>query len=720
MFKDINFKFHYTSEEDNLYEDFYVPALGCAINYSRAVGFFSTGIILNTPMALSQLVDRDGKIRIIFAKLVSQADLDQIKSGYEFDFVGELPSFSQMAEDNKGSIIEYRIKLIAYLFRKGNLEIKIALRRNGMFHQKIGIMEDTNGDKISFSGSMNETISALDPDINSEEISVFKSWISGQVDYLEKHVNDFEKLWNNNSSENTVVVDLPIGLRRELDIVSSDLKFRPSISVERELLEDFFNKQKSHNFRPMVPSEINGKKFEIRLHQKSALNAWKDNNFKGILELATGTGKTVTAIYAIAQIAKEQQGLVAIISVPYVDLADQWVEELKLFNILALRCYGAKNKWAEKIYSYITRNRLSQSEFLAIVVVNKTFKTDFFKKAISNLDYKKVIFIGDECHHHMSRSFYDFLPRDARYKLGLSATPFHYLDNEANERLKSFYGDVVYQYSLYEAINNGILTQYEYYPIPVMLTVEESDEYFNLSDKIGRMMAATGGQGLDKDERLQALFMRRSRLIGTASNKLGALKELIDKHGVSKHSLVYCSDGKVRDDYVDDGDGDEFAHHDDDPEIKQRFAVGRLLRSRGVSASFFTADETPSQRVKILEDFKVGEIDALVAIKCLDEGIDVPACSTAYILASSKNPRQFIQRRGRILRKAPGKDTAVIYDFVVVLPEGLIGEEQKESDFFQSELLRVGDFAKHSVNHLSSLRGLEWWLDKYDLHHLVV
>lgn len=716
MLKNCNFRINYTSEEDDLYKDFYLPALTHTINYDRAVGYFSISVLLKAPAALSQLVERNGRIRIIFSKVVSEQDLDQIRRGYEYDFESSTPSFLKILESHKGTLIEYRIRLLAYLLWTGKLEIKVALRRSGIFHQKIGIMRDVSGDRIAFNGSMNETSSAFDPEINSEEITLFKSWLPDQLIYLDKYAADFEKLWENRSSENTVVCDLPSVINDELRIISSDEGFRPSVEKENELFEKFYKNQKRRRSGPVVPDYINGDLFCIRNHQKLALNAWKDAGYRGILELATGTGKTITAIYALTRISDSTKGVVAIISVPYVDLAEQWVDELKLFNIFALKCYGSQQDWRSKLSDYLRRNQVSQNEFLAIVVVNKTFKTGVFKEAMSNFDKEKLVFIGDECHHHMSESYVDFLPIDAKYKIGLSATPFHYMDSLANDRLRSFYGDVVYKYSLYEAIENGILTQYEYYPVPVTLTFDECDEYFELSEKIGRMIAASGGKGVDGDQRLSALLMRRARLIGTASNKLLALESLIVQQGVKKHSLFYCSDGKVSD---EDASSDVLTSIDEG-EIKQRYAVGRLLRANGVAASFFTADETRTQRTQILENFKSGEVDALVAIKCLDEGIDVPACSTAYILASSKNPRQFIQRRGRILRRFPGKSKAIIYDFVVVLPPGSIEQEQKESDFFKGELLRVADFAKHSINPLSSLRELQYWLDRYDLHHLVV
>ena len=718
MFRDSDFKFHYTSEEDNIYEDFYVPALSCAIEYKRAVGYFSLGVLLNSPTALSELVEKNSKIKIIFAKLVSHSDFEQIRGGLNYIFSDdEIPSFQSILAENKGNLLAYRVQVLAYLFKSGHLEIKIALRRNGIFHQKIGILEDANGDFLSFNGSMNETTSALDPNLNSEEITIFKSWEMGQREYVKKHQNDFEKLWRNESSKNTIVCELPEAIAQEFNLISSNQNFTPSGENERLLVDEYFRKSNLlNNFSPTIPSKLYGKDFKIREHQKNSLDFWKNNDWKGILELATGTGKTITAIYALTKIAKQIPGLSAIISVPYVDLADQWVAELKLFNIHAIKCYGSRETWQSKLSAYIVRNNIAQDEFVALVVVNKTLKSDNFQNLISDLDSKKTIFIGDECHHHSSKSFSDKLPNLAKFKLGLSATPFHYMDEEANDRLKKFYGNIVYSYSLYQAIDNGILTPYEYHPIPVILTPTEADEYHRLTEIISKNIAANGLGNSDQNEQLKSLLMRRARLVGTASNKLIELKKLISSQEVPKHSLFYCSDGQVSDEDIED-------YSDEDAEkleIKQRTAVAKILRSKGVSASAFTATESRSQRTEILDNFKQGEVNSLIAIKCLDEGIDVPACTTAYLLASSRNPRQFIQRRGRILRRAEGKEKAVIYDFVVVLPPGEIGDDSKEAGFFKNELARVADFAKHSMNSLSSVEPLEFWLDKYDLYHLVV
>ena len=714
MLQLLDLSFSYTSESDDLFNDFYAPVLSVAKEYKRAVGYFSIGVLFNTPQALSSIVTQNGSIKIIFAKIVSEEDFLAIKNGLELMFSDEeMQHLDEAITYDKSPLLSYRVKLLGYLFQKGVLEIKVAIRRRGMFHQKIGIVSDDQGNKISFSGSMNETNSALNHELNSEEISVFKSWNAGQTEFVQKHDSDFDRLWSNTSSEHTVVCDLPTVIRDKLDLISQDTSFRPSVETERSLIEKYFGSKPEVNVKgPRVPTNISGRAFQIREHQTKALQAWAANGFRGILELATGTGKTITSIYAATKIAEQNSGVALVVAVPYVNLGDQWIEELKLFNIHALRCYGSKDKWLKKLKEYFKRNRSEQREFIALVVVNKTLKTEDFQSCLHQFEMRKTVFIGDECHHHGAEIYHDRLPADAKFKLGLSATPFHYLDEENNQRLRSFYGDVVYEYSLFNAIKNNILTPYEYYPIPVELTPDEATQYNLVTTKIGQIISSSADAQTETGEFLQSLLMQRARLVGTARNKLVELERLIAETGVNKHTLFYCSDGSISD---EEDEFSYFAPDDEIAEVKQRYLVQQILRKHGVRASPFTSNESRYSRSEILRQFKQGDIDALIAIKCLDEGIDVPACNTAFLIASSRNPRQFVQRRGRILRRSPGKEKAIIYDFVPILPNSEDQQKERDISFFKEELKRVADFAKHSIDPILALKPLNKLLIEYDL-----
>jgi len=489
---------------------------------------------------------------------------------------------------------------------------------------------------------------------------------------------------------------------------------QPTSEHESEKARAFIERTIDATSRPTVPTTVQGRPFAMRPHQLDALRAWTENGYNGILELATGAGKTITAIYAATRTAEGNEGIALIVAVPYQDLADQWCAELGTFNIRAVRCYGSRAEWEPVVQAYLRRNRGNQREFIAVVVVNKTLKTAHFQDFAAQLDPDRLFFIGDECHHHGSEGYTGKLLPGARFRLGLSATPFHYMDEAANQRLKQVYDRSVFQYSLADAVADGVLTPYEYVPVPVELTDREAQDYLDLSDQIARAFAAAqDNPSSPSGERLRALLMRRARLVGAAENKMVELERLLEVTPIEKHTLFYCSDGRT---LVDDDD--EAGDGPDQAEMKQRHAVAQALQRKGVRVSPFTSDENRWQRREILRQFKDGETEAMVAIRCLDEGIDVPACRTAYLIASSRNPRQFIQRRGRILRRAPGKEQAKIYDFVVVMPESHLATEEIAGDFLRNELGRVADFARNSLFPASSVKPLLPWLRRYDLEHL--
>lgn len=719
MLRDISLQTNYSSEADDIYSDFFRPALSESSRYRRAVGFFSLAVLLNAPAALSRIVEGDGKVELIFGKLVSPEDFDAIHAGVTDPWLeSDLPSFEEILIEHPGSLLELRVRLLAWLFAAGRLEMKVAIRPRGMFHQKIGLLTDGKGDTVSFSGSMNETMSALDPRFNSEEITVFRSWEPGQVEYVSNHSAAFDKLWSGETGSRTIVTSIPEAIEAGLNFVSERFPDKPTASDEDEKVKTFIAQlTETHSSKPQVPSLMHGQPFKMRDHQLDALKAWAANDYNGILELATGAGKTITAIYGAVKTIEKNEGIALVVAVPYQDLADQWCKELEDFNIRPLKCYGSRGEWEPSFKAYLKRNRHEQREFLPIVVVNRTLTSAHFQSCLAELDNERIFFIGDECHHHGAEGFQGKLAPGARFRLGLSATPFHYLDEEKNERLREVYDRSVYEYTLADAVRDKVLTPYEYHPMPVELNEIEAQEYLELSDQIARIYArAQNDKGGAAQQQLKALLMRRSRLIGAAANKLPTLEELLrSDQAVEPFSLFYCGDGRTQ---FEVDDPDDYDADIDDLLIKQRHAVTRLLSRLGVKVSPFTSEENRKQRREILSRFREGETEALVAIRCLDEGIDVPACRTAYLIASSRNPRQFVQRRGRILRRSPGKDYAKIYDFVVVLPESSISSATEASDFLKNELRRVADFARGSLYPASSIEPLMPWLRKYGLEHL--
>ncbi len=317
------------------------------------------------------------------------------------------------------------------------------------------------------------------------------------------------------------------------------------------------------------------------------------------------------------------------------------------------------------------------------------------------------MFVGDECHHHHSRSMNEALPPQASVRLGLSATPEPYRGGDEADLSVAYYGPIADRYELADALRDEVLTPYQYYVHLIELTAEETEAYEELSAQISKLAASLDSQNEAQNQRLETLLFKRSRLLGSASNKLARLADILSGRPPEPLTLFYCGDGSVEDE--DSGES-----------LRQVEATCKLLYKNGWKVSTFTARESRKEREQILANFRLGMMDAMVAIRCLDEGIDVPACRTAYILASSRNPRQFIQRRGRILRRSTGKLRAVIHDMVVVLPEGECSSFDLEKRLFREELKRVSEFARLAVNGADAYRVLEPLLRRYDLlHHFV-
>ncbi len=408
--------------------------------------------------------------------------------------------------------------------------------------------------------------------------------------------------------------------------------------------------------------------------------------------------------------AHHQKHLVLIVAVPYQNLADQWCDVMSLFSMDAIKCYMSRSSWHLDLRTAIADFQLQINKpFLSIVVVNRTLTSQAFQDEIGKIKSENILFIGDECHHHANKNIIKKLPL-ARYRIGLSATPWSKNEEEKEKLLKSYYGNIVATYSIAEALHDGVLTPYNYFIHPFYLTEEETEAYIEISSEIGKLIAIREQGGKINEDQLTALFMRRARLIGSAENKFLKLENLLDKLHIEKHTLFYCGDGSVIEESNGSSNNDETNSSKRDIE-----RVASILHKKGWKSSRFTASESLNERRSIIDNFKNGFIDAMVSIRVLDEGIDIPVCKQAFLLASSRNERQFIQRRGRILRKSLGKEFSVIYDFIALPCLGFVDESLK--GLVNSELDRVYEFVHVASNknevaqeakQLAEGYGLDW------------
>ena len=438
---------------------------------------------------------------------------------------------------------------------------------------------------------------------------------------------------------------------------------------------------------------------EARDYQRDAIQAWMQNDGQGILSMATGTGKTITALLAAERLATLQDDRLAIIvAAPYQHLVDQWVEEFQAFGVTPVRAYQSRTSWTNEVVGRVTEFSSGVRDVVAIVTTHATFTGEHFQQVLGRLDGAVTLLVADEVHHLGAPHFRDNLPEAVRARLGLSATPERWYDDAGSRALNAYFSNgIVYEYGLEKAIADGHLCEYYYVPHVVSLTDDEEEDYLALSRAIGQRMAAAnegsvGDADLTADESLQQLLFKRARLTGTAENKLPLLRSLVERSGEFTHTLVYCSDGSVQ---TEEGEGAK----------RQLRAATELLGSDlGLKVHQFTYEEDQTTREQLLADFESDRLQALVAIRCLDEGVDVPATQTAFVLASSSNPRQFVQRRGRILRPHAQKDYAIIHDFIVTPPRSArsLGSESVfdvERNMLKKELERVSTFAEAAKNH---------------------
>ncbi|USD59496.1 DEAD/DEAH box helicase family protein [Vibrio sp. SCSIO 43140] len=705
---DLQLKGKYDSDEDDILESFHNPLLSVAERYDRAVGYFSSEVLVSVCEGLDHFIRANGQMRLIIGDPLSDSEYEAVMEGK----INPIASRSETLERILNDTYNRNLKILKYLIATKHLEIKFAFTHQGMFHKKIGVFY--KGDEmVTFNGSANETIRGLTK-YNAEEITAYFSWEKEHFDKYGKYeVTKFEELWSD-SSKRTKVIELdsesyariqtsvePESLYRELfpeeiNQVNEDKceRHSPFFAYSFPKSAQKVSAIDIKSMLPRTPLNIKGKPFQLFAHQREAINSWKSADHQGLFKLATGSGKTFTSICAMVELYEERrrnnESTFVMISVPYIELANQWVEELTAFNVSPIRCYDGFESWASLLDKKILRFLGGSLPFVCVVVVNRTLSDSPFQQRISKIPVSSLMVIGDECHNLGSQGYYEALPC-AQYRIGLSATPFRSDEDEvegtpfpdtAKQNLLSYFNGIVAEYSLSDAIRDEILAPYRYELVPVYLTDDEQEKYEDYSLKIQKLILKAKSSGLSGEERgaLTKWCGFRARLLATCSGKLPSLLNYLQsKQKVTlSHSLIYVGEGK--------SDSDNYYISE----------VTDALHSIGCKVAKFTSVETSKERATIMNNFKDKSIDALVAMKVLDEGIDVPVCKSAYILASTRNPRQYVQRRGRVLRKSEGKEQASIVDFVV-LP--LPGSRSSFSDNLRkAELERVNDFKLTALN----------------------
>ena len=694
--KDVHLNDSYRSLLSDVVEEFYVPALSEAVLYQRAVGFFSSSALINLTEGIKGLVTNGGKIEIVASPRLSEEDIEAINEGLKNKDEIIEDALLNALDEPKGRFEESRLNLLANLIAQGILNIKIAILESGsqvgMFHEKLGVISDSEGNFVAFSGSMNESANAFY--VNYESIDVFTSW------GLEK-----SRAISKKSAFNAIWSDYEPGLQvRNYENVSRRIidKYKINDSLE---FEDFkaTNPRKAPKSEhactdhlPDIPEGVN-----LRAYQTDALRAWEAKDFRGIFDMATGTGKTYTGLAAIAALSKRLDGNLGVVIVcPYQHLVEQWVEDVIAFNMRPIVCYSASKQknWKQRVRTTLDAFSLNVRNDFCIVTTNATFMTDFMQDELARLN-GNLLLVADEAHNfgaeHLGRS----LPGNFPYRLALSATIERHGDAEGTRRIFEYFGEKCIEYTLKDAIYNKMLTPYYYYPICVSLDDAEREQYLDLTAKISKAVVRdASGRPVEISEYAKMLLIKRARLVASTRGKLDALNEAITPYVNDNHILVYCGATTVQD----------FDYKEDEPEgyeVKQIDAVVDLLNKRGMKVAKFTSEENAEKREILKKAFAEGRHQqALIAIRCLDEGVNIPSIKTAFILASSTNPKEYVQRRGRVLRTCKGKDYAVIFDFVT-LPMPIEDAGSFDQSIIDStkglvarESIRIKDFADLALN----------------------
>lgn len=697
-YKNISIKSSYETGEDDLVDSFYIPVLENAIQYDRIAGFFSSSSLAIASKGLAGLIKNKGKMRLIACPQLQKYDVEIIKqvcegenSLLEENLINSISSVEDEFENN-------HVKALGWMLSKGFLEIKIAIpiktsmyafpnaSNKGIFHQKVGLLKDREGNEISFSGSINET--ALGWIDNIEEFKVFKSWVSGQNNYLLDDIKKFNEFWDN-KRKNVKVIELPDAVKDNLikksndfDINTIDLKMYKKIKKIKQIKD----------------------KLGLFFYQKDAINKWKDNNYKLLFQMATGTGKTRTAIGCIVEALNIADKLLVIVSCPQGTLSLQWkreIDELDLGIDYSQVIDGTNKKWRDNLDEILLKISIGYYDTAIIYTTHITCSKKEFIERINNRKNKiKTLFIGDEVHGLGATKTRLGLSEEYDYRVGLSATPSRWFDESGTYLLEEYFGNENFEFSIADALTTinpltgkTFLVNYYYYIEFVKLTDDEVQGYKKLSLDIKKLNLCKK-KSEEYAERIERLLFKRANIIKNAENKYVKLQEILYSMDKIEDLIIFVSSEQLNN------------------VLKilsnMKIPAHRLTQNEGTVSNINYGGLT--EREYIINKFKDKQYKALVAIKCLDEGIDIPSASKAILMANSTNPREYVQRIGRVIRQSKDKKNATIYDISIEPNYNRINDEyirQFEKMVCKKERVRLEEIAINAMNNAEVILKIE-------------
>ncbi len=732
MLRDLNWSRDrsYRTGSDSEPLQFYMDCLCNSIRFDLMLGYFSSAAINVLSLGFANFLYNGGTVRMVVNNILSQKDKDTIKSGQKDKIDKKIFNLSDIRQLKKAldSYSKHFFDCLAWLISEDRIQIKIIKPKTGkgIAHYKSGMFSD-GVNSVAFKASCNFTAFGLLE--NLEELDAFLSWENNRSSKMIKRQNkDFETIFSGKSDfvEYLDIDDVLVAIKEDF----GNSSINELLIQEKELLEKkrlaYKNKSVQMSFQKAlnkIEDIIKKPRFPFsngpRSYQNEAYQNWVKNNYSGVFAMATGTGKTITALNCVLKEFQKTNTYKVIILVPTLVLVDQWIKEAKNFNFINIIPVSSRNSnWHQTLTELKTKETFGINTNYIVIATYKSFSNSRFQKFLKALNNEEIL-IADEAHNLGAGNVKSKLSQiNVKKRIGLSATPRRTYDPEGTKNIEEFFNDsepFTYSFSMERAIDENILCKYYYYPTLVNLQIEEMEKYNEISVRLAKLFQKSYQEENIKKQ-YEMLLIKRKSIIHKAKNKFEVFKEIVSdiikSESGLKYSLVYAPEGYHSDtDFIEE----EFPELNNDSRIIDLYSNIIRIISPNTHIAQYTSESEDKEN--LLFNFEKGRIDVLISMKCLDEGVDIPRTEKAIFCSSTGNPRQFIQRRGRILRKHPEKKFAKIYDLVVI-PMIDYGSPTFDSErrLVKKELERVVHFAYMAMNKYEAIESLKNICEYYNLN----
>jgi len=678
----------YFPSEGNIDKELFQPVASNARTLDCMVGYFSSGVLSELALTMSSylMINDAAPMRFIISPNVNESDFLAIRSAYESgaDFFKILFPNLILTEN---SIRTYNVAALAYLIIEKRIELRIAVKRKGLFHVKVWLFETPDGG-VAIHGSSNATSGGLFN--NFEQMVLSRSWLSSESSGIVEILQEkFERIWKS---------ELP-----GIDVIPLNKETIKSIenivSIKPDILNIFKNNCVYASEEPEVYDVMSVQQLIIPeyleyntgifSHQGEAVKAWFENRNNGILSIATGGGKTITSLIGATQLMNRDGKLFVVIAVPTKALMNQWESDVKEFSVVPVNTVGqSPSAIRVSVKSSLRKLRLNLTKAEVMIVTHNALLSGIFDQRFHQNGALNTLLVVDEVHNIGSANSQEMFPKNFTYQIGLSATYERQFDEVGTKFLLKVFDKVVYEYGLDRAIGE-CLVDYSYFAHFAYLTAEEEEQFSDLTIEIRKLSYAADGPSSPASERWQRLCLKRRALVESAKNKIKIMESLLPEDGRDiKKTLIFCTDKNP----------------------SQLEFVNSILIGKKIKFHQITAEETSNNKRlrNLIASFSNNELQVLTSKRVLDEGFNVPQTETAYLLASNTVARQWTQRLGRVLRLSPktGKKSATIHDFIVIpLIDGEADKDLKA--LLESEYKRIHFFSKLSQNYTERNGGYE-------------